>query len=388
MPDFIITPAGWRSSDPNRFFAFQLPNTVWTNVGGKHWKAPKPGQPHPSKPDGCPRGRPKDDETIKALKSSFAVRAYELGVLMQCASRMASQVPGCHCEPDTNIYSVEVLLDKSGIRAPEVEGLLKSGAKEAKIQEEACAPALRPRLTKNLALTLEKAALIDYKRNPISPRNARFNETLLANIIQYFQNAAAQQLNALTLISRALEVCKHGQSGSAKIAHDLRNGDVPTDVTASRYVLGTEEFQAGNYINYAEKFKLALFACVSPAYIWTDTAYLDPFIPEYEYFECAMLVGQLASGKVVEFPLHLARILLNRMVDHQKFMATGPHQLPARQEAAKWIRNMLLTVFDSNSLDHLDKSVRFGCPMIRVEPVTPQRYDEVMIPYSMIDIPY
>ena len=166
-------------------------------------------------------------------------------------------------------------------------------------------------INQEFALTLEKAALIDYKRNPISPRNARFNETLLANIIQYFQNAAAQQLNALTLISRALEVCKRGQSGRRGIAHDLRNGDVPTDVTASRYVLGTEEFQADNYINYAEKFKLALFACVSPAYIWTDTAYLDPFIPEYEYFECAMLVGQLASGKVVEFPLHLARILLN-----------------------------------------------------------------------------
>ena len=376
-----ITSATCRPSD-QVYYCSEIQNTDWSKVARKHPRSPEPGVPRSPRPDASPRGRQKDDETACALKSSFALRAYDMGVLNECRNRLASHVPGDHSVPAKAISAVEKVLVDFRIPSPDVEALLKAGAREAKSRAAVCSPALRPRLPENLAPGLEKDALIDYQKRPISLLHADFHETQLAKVILYFDNIIGQQVDALKLISRGIATYSMLISGNRKISHSIRNGDVPRDETATLYELGTDSFQKANFLNYFEKFRLALFAPVSPSDIWWDTKCLDPSsLPECTYFQCAILVGQLASGQTVEFSNELARILVTRVASSQRFMTTNPDEFPAKEVADFSISTMLMTVFDSDALVRLGESVRSGRPTIKAEPSTPAGYEQAMLSY-------
>ena len=350
-----LVPANWKPEFPLRSFAFVIPGTGWPEPPPKRVKLPKPGEGVRRRPDGAPSGHPVDDATSSALKAAFAIRAFDIYTMSKCVNRLIAAGGGGR-NPTKRPLLINEIFRKFGFPAPSLERLLQVGAKQSAERELRCASSLRPRLPPNLAVELEAAGCLEY----------------------LFQ-ALGAEADGLSLIVRAQRVIEQQITGIRTVARDIRRGVVATTDGASTKVLGSEEFQKRNTLEYVDKIRLSLYTSVNSSQIWLDTVNLGGPVPEHELFNIATLVGKLATGQPVTLSCNSAKVLLNMIYEEEVFIGLERNILTVPQLARQNVCQMLWTVFDESSLVSLRAAVQSGFAEVRIDPITPVGYESAML---------
>ena len=244
-------------------------------------------------PDLAKRGRPADDKTLASLKKARLVYIFRLTIVLRALYR-------CCKSAKSPEHAIADAFTIAKLKMP-IEDTVKKGAALEKLSDEACVPHLRQRSERKLS-----------------------RHWLEMGDRDQLLNRAAELVDVLRLINKALSAYTRLAEGKRRTMQVLREGKRPSDEWVTEAMLGSREQQEADHLTFVEKMQLALYTGINPSDIWVDTVHLGDGAPEKELFHGATLVAELGAGRRVKAtteelrPLALALLRLPHALSQAK----------------------------------------------------------------------